>query len=74
MMRTLVLVGIVLIVLGALGLGERGVRYTTREEVARLGPIEVTAERERTLSVPPAVSGVSLVAGIVLVGVGLRKR
>jgi hypothetical protein len=44
------------------------------EEVARVGPIEVTAEREKTFALPPVASGVSLVAGLALVGVGLRRK
>jgi hypothetical protein len=71
--KALVLAGVVLIVLGIFGLAERGIRYTTKEEVARVGPIELTAEREKRFALPPAASAASLVAGVALVGIGVRK-
>ncbi len=73
-MKMLILVGSLLVLVGVVGLIERGFSYTTREEVARVGPIEVTAEREKTFSLPPAASAATLVVGLGLVGVGLRRH
>lgn len=39
-----------------------------------MGPIEVTTEREKTFSLPPAASAATLVVGLGLVGIGLRRR
>ncbi len=43
-MKPITFVGIVLIVLGLVALGYQGViTYTTREQVVKVGPVEVTA-------------------------------
>ena len=47
--------------------------YTTREKVVDLGPIQVTAEKSKTLPLPPIVWAIALVGGIVLLVVGSRK-
>jgi len=67
------LAGIVLIVLGALAMVYQGIRYTTREKVVDLGPIEITAQDRKTIPLPPVVGGIALVAGIALV-LADRKR
>lgn len=66
------LVGIVLIVLGALGLAYQGITYTTREKVLDIGPIEATKEERKTIPLPPVLGGVALVSGIALLLAGRR--
>jgi UDP-N-acetylmuramyl pentapeptide phosphotransferase/UDP-N-acetylglucosamine-1-phosphate transferase len=68
------IVAIVLIVLGAISLAYGGISYTTREKVVDIGPIEATAERHKTLPLPPVLGGIAVVAGIALLFVGPRKR
>jgi len=68
------LAGIILIVLGALALAYQGIRYTTREKVVDLGPIEITAQDRKTIPLPPVVGGVALAAGIALVLADRKKR
>ena len=68
------LLGIVLIVLGLAALVYQGITYTTRETVIDVGPIEATAERQRTLPLPPVFGIVAVGAGIALLFVGTRKR
>jgi hypothetical protein len=67
------IVGIVLIVLGAISLAYGGISYTTREKVIDLGPIEATAERHKTVPLPPIIGGIALAAGIGLLVVGSKK-
>lgn len=67
------IVAIVLIVLGAISLAYGGVTYTTREKVLDLGPIEATAERNKTLPLPPILGGLALAAGVGLLFVGGKK-
>jgi hypothetical protein len=67
------IVAIVLIVFGAISLAYGGITYTTREKVLDIGPIEATAEREKTVPLPPILGGVALVAGIGLLMVGGKK-
>ena len=61
------LLGIILIVLGVLALAYQGIRYTTREKVIDIGPLNVTATEKKTIPLPPIVGGAAVVAGIVLI-------
>jgi hypothetical protein len=65
--------GIVLIVVGLISLAYGGITYTSREKVLDIGPIEATAERNRTVPLPPLVGGAALVAGIGLLVLGSKK-
>ena len=67
------IVAIVLIVLGAISLAYGGISYTTREKVLDIGPIEATAERHRTVPLPPVIGGVAVLAGIALLFAGSKK-
>lgn len=67
------IVGIVLIVVGLISLAYGGINYTSREKVLDIGPIEATAERQKTLPMPPILGGVALVAGIGLLVMGSKK-
>lgn len=73
-MRPLAIVGIVLIVLGAIALAYQGITYTTKEKVVDIGPLKVEAEKEKTIPLPPILGGVAIVAGVVLVIAGSRGR
>ena len=72
-MKTYALIGIILIVIGILAFAYQGFTYTTREKVVDIGPIHLTAEKTRTLPLPPIVGGIALVGGIVLLVVGRKK-
>lgn len=67
------LAGILLIVLGIAGLIYQGITYTSRETVLEIGPIEATAETEKTMPISPVVSGVAVVVGLGLL-VGSRRK
>ena len=64
------LLGIILIIFGIASFAYMGFTYTSREKVAEIGNIQVTADTQKTISIPPVLSGLSLVVGIVLVVVG----
>ena len=49
------------------------ITYTSREKVVDLGPIQVTADKTKTLPLPPIVGGLALVGGIVLLVLGNKK-
>ena len=72
-MKTYALIGIILIVIGIFAFAYQGISYTTIEKVVDLGPIHLTAEKTRTLPLPPIVGGIALVGGIVLLVVGKMK-
>ncbi len=68
------IVGIVLIVIGLISLALGGINYTTKEKVVDLGPIEATAERHKTIPLPPLLGGLALAGGVALLIVGSKKR
>ncbi|MBI5057862.1 MAG: DUF3185 domain-containing protein [Nitrospirae bacterium] len=72
-MKTNTLIGIILIVVGIVAFAYQGINYTTREKVVDLGPLQVTAEKTKTLPLPPIVGGIALVGGIVLLVMGSKK-
>jgi uncharacterized membrane protein len=67
------IIGIILIVIGVVALAYGGFTYTKREKVLDIGPIEATAEKEKTIPLPPILGGACLVGGILLVIAGSRK-
>jgi uncharacterized membrane protein len=73
-MKPIFLVGILLIVFGALALAYQGFNYTHQERVLDVGPIHATAEEHEHVSIPPFLGGLALVGGIVLVAAGARKN
>ena len=72
-MRPAGIIGIVLIVAGVLALAYQGIRYTTRETVVDLGPIHATAEREKTIPLPPIIGIAAVAGGVALLIAGGRR-
>jgi len=72
-MKTYTLTGVLLIVIGIFALAYQGITYTTMEKVVDIGPIRMTAEKTKTLSLPPLVGAVALVGGVVLLVMGNKK-
>ncbi|OQX28116.1 MAG: DUF3185 domain-containing protein [Desulfobacteraceae bacterium IS3] len=72
-MRTTSLIAIILIAVGIVAFGYQGISYTTREKVVDLGPLEMTAEKTRTLPLPPIVGAIALAGGVLLLVTGRRK-
>ena len=64
-----ILAGALLILAGVLAFA--GVGFTTNRAKVEVGPLQATVKEERTL--PPAVAGVAIVAGVALVAVGMRR-
>jgi len=72
-MKPIMILGIVLIIIGAIALGYHGITYTTHEKVLKIGPIEATKETEKTIPLPPVLGGVLLAAGIVIIIMGVKR-
>jgi hypothetical protein len=67
------ILGIVLIIIGIVALAYGGISYTKREKVIDAGPLQVSADREKTIPLPPILGGLCLVGGIVLVVAGNKS-
>ena len=72
-MKTYTLIGIILIVIGIIAFAYQGITYTTREKVVDIGPIQMTADKTKTIPLPPIVGGIALVGGIILLVAGGKK-
>jgi len=60
------IVAVILIAIGVVALVFGGITYTKKEKVIDLGPIEATAEKEKTIPLPPIIGAIALIGGIVL--------
>ena len=72
-MKPKIIIAIILIALGIVALAYQGISYTTQEKVVDLGPIQMTAEKTKTIPLPPILGAIALVGGIVLLVLGNRK-
>ena len=72
-MKPAVIVGVILIVIGAVALAYQGITYTTQEKVVDLGPLKVEAKKEKTIPLPPLLGALLLVGGVILVAVSARR-
>jgi len=72
-MRPKIIIAIILIALGIAAFAYQGITYTTREKVVDIGPIQMTADKTKTIPLPPIMGAIALVGGIVLLVVGNRK-
>jgi len=72
-MKTNTLLGIILIVVGIVAFAYQGITWTAREKVVDLGPVHMTAERTRTLPLPPIAGAIALIGGIALLVTGNKK-
>ena len=72
-MKTTTVIAILLIAIGIVAFAYQGITYTSREKVVDVGPLQMTTETEKTLTLPPIVGAIALVGGIVLLIAGNKK-
>jgi uncharacterized membrane protein YidH (DUF202 family) len=72
-MKTQSILGVLLIAIGIIAFAYQGFTYTTREKAVDLGPIQITADKTHTVSIPPIVGAVAVITGLVLLVTGGRK-
>jgi hypothetical protein len=72
-MKSTALLGLVLIVAGLAALAYQQFSYSTRETVIDIGSLRATADRERTVMIPPVVGIVAVAGGVVLMIAGRRR-
>jgi hypothetical protein len=73
-MKPIGIAGVVLIVCGLAALAYQGITYTTRETLIDIGPVHATADRQKTLPLPPIVGLIAVAGGAAFLMVGLRRR
>ena len=73
-MKPALLVGIALIIAGALALAYQGFNYSREKDVVNLGSIHVTTETQERVSIPPLLGGLAVAGGLALVVIAARKK
>jgi len=66
-------VGLILIIIGIAMLVWTGFTYTKKEKIVDAGPIQISADKEKSVNWPPYVGGIILVAGV-FVFVASKKK
>jgi hypothetical protein len=68
------IIGIVLVVIGIVALVVPSISFTKTEKVLDLGPIQATAQREKTIPLSPILGVSALVVGAGLLVVGVTRK
>jgi hypothetical protein len=71
--KTSVIIGAVLIVLGVAGLVYKNFSYESEETIAQIGDLKATAETEKNIPIPTILGVVAIVAGVLVIAVGGKK-
>ena len=66
-------VGLILIVVGIIMLVWTGFTYTRKEKIVDAGPIQISADREKSVNWPPYVGGIILAAGVFVLVASKKK-
>lgn len=67
-------IGLLLIVLGAIGLAYGGITYTKKRHAVDLGPLQVKVDEKESVPIPPLIGGLAIAAGVVVLALGGRRR
>jgi uncharacterized membrane protein len=71
-MRSLTIVGAILVILGIAGLAFNQFSYSENKPILDAGPIHVAAEKEHHVAIPTIAAVAALVAGLGLIVVSRR--
>lgn len=67
-------VGLLLVIVGAVVLLWGGVFWTDRDTLIDAGGVELATENREGVAIPPIVGGITLAAGILLMVIPSRRR
>ena len=73
-MKSSVMIGVLLIVLGAAALFYKSFSYKSEETVLQIGSLKATAETEKNVPIPNILGIVAIVAGVMVIAVGGRGK
>jgi hypothetical protein len=73
-MRAMKILGIALIVAGALALAYGGFSYTRESHDVKLGPLQFSVQEKETVSVPVWAGAGAIALGVVLLLAGGRRK
>lgn len=64
--------GIVLLALGVVMLIWTGFTYTKKEKIVDAGPIQISADKEKSVNWPPYAGGILIIGGVILLAAGKK--
>ena len=73
-MKSTIIIGIAMVLIGAAVLGYDQYSYTTRETVLQVGPITATADKTHTISFPPILGWLLVAGGACVVAFGALSK
>jgi hypothetical protein len=73
-MNLLTVIGVILALIGAIGLIYGAITYSSHTDVVEFGSLKLQARQSKQIPLSPVASGALLVAGGLLVVIGLRSR
>jgi hypothetical protein len=68
------ILGILLIVLGALAIAYQGFTYTTQKKEVDIGPIEVNKKEHHEVDFPPLLGALAVVGGVAVLVLDRRAK
>jgi uncharacterized membrane protein YidH (DUF202 family) len=66
-------IGIVLIIVGVAMLIWTGFTYTKKEKIIDAGPLQISADRQKTVNWPPYLGVILVIGGIVIVATAKKS-
>lgn len=72
-MKSMIIAGVLLVVLGVLALAYQGITYTQQKKVIDLGPIQASTKTEKHIPLPPILGVVAITGGVFLLVSGARR-
>lgn len=66
--------GLILLIIGIVMFIWTGFTYTKREKVIDAGPVQVSADKKKTVNWPPYAGGILVVSGVILMIASPGKR
>ena len=73
-MKTMIVIGIILIALGVVGLIYGGITYTSSKNVVEMGSMRVQVDQEQQIPLSPIAGAAAVAVGVILILVGRRRR
>jgi hypothetical protein len=68
------IIGLVLIIIGAIMIIWTGFTYIEKEKIVDAGPIQISADRQKTVNWPPYLGAILLVGGTVIIATAKKSR
>lgn len=66
-------IGIALIIIGVIMVIWTGFTYTKKEKIVDAGPLQISADRQKSVNWPPYLGGLLIVGGIVIVATAKKS-